>query len=136
MKEISRRCMLNDEVGMACGPCGVIAADAEMVVEDEGKTVYLHVQWISEAPGFLDEATAESVYDLYNGISHDEGDVDALVRECERISAAGIESLFPACDIQERYGEQFREMEQTIKNLLAEHGYEIDEEEEEDEDPE
>lgn len=136
MKEINRRIMMNDEQGMACGPCGVLAVDAEMVVDDEGNTVFLHVQWVSEAPGFLREATTESVYDIYERLNRSEGEMDALLKERDRISDAGIEKLFPGCNIEARYAVQFCELEHHIKEMLEARGYELDEVLEKDEDPE
>lgn len=125
LKEINRRVMVNDESGMACGPCDVLAADAEMVVNDDGKAIYLHVQWVSEAPGFLHEATTESIYDIYEQMNC-EGDIDASAELLERISSVGIGQLFPSCGIEVRYGEQFQELERLIKVQLEARGYEAE----------
>jgi len=57
--------MNNKNDGVACGPFSVYAIDAEIVVEDEGNTVYLHTQWVDAASDMiLFEATTESIYDI------------------------------------------------------------------------
>ncbi len=133
MKEISRRVMVNDNEGLACGPSGVLAADAEMAVLDEGKTVFLHAQWVSEAPDILHEATTESVYDVYEKLNRGEGDFDALIAERDRISGAGINLYFPGCVPEERYARQFEELDELLCQELEKNGYSMDDEDEEDE---
>ena len=128
MKEISRRVMVNDKEGLACGPCGVLAADAEMAVLDEGKTVFLHAQWVSEAPDVLYEATAESVYDIYERLNHGASNFDELIAERDHISGVGISRLFPGQIAQERYEKQFMELDALIGKALEERGYSMDDE--------
>lgn len=134
MKEISSRIMVNDGEGMACGPCGILAADAETVVLDAGKAVYLHAQWISEAPGVLHEATAESVYDVYGKLNRSEGDFEALIGERDRICGEGISRLFSGCDAEERYAVQFEKLDALIRDELEARGYSMEDGQEEEDD--
>lgn len=138
--EVTRRAMSNEDEGMACGPIGIMAADAEIVVNDEGKTIYLHGQWISECyDEYLLEATLESVYDVYekmNNFSDDE--FSSLLEERDRICDSAKEDVFlSSIDVEERYAEQFAQIKEMLLEKAEEMGYEFfddeDMEEEEDE---
>ena len=67
MKEISRRSMYYEEEGMACGPVGIAAIDAEIVVEmNNGQKVYLSAQWVDAAGDEIYyQATKASAYEYY-----------------------------------------------------------------------
>lgn len=91
IKEISRRCRYQEEAGMACGPIGFDAIDAEITVEVDGQIVYLLGQWKSETWEYAFEATKESIYDIIEknyGLGSDEEKeaFDAL----DRIRAGAI----------------------------------------------
>lgn len=123
MKEINRRSMCTEESGMACGPISVTAIDAEIVVEDEGHTVYLHMQWVDAVSDmFLFEATTSSMYDEYEKIvqSEDE-DLDQLFKERDEIANNTIGKIIPGVVIEERYDEQYKQLlvmvrEEMVKN--------------------
>lgn len=121
-KEISRRIMVNqDEGGMACGPVtGVTACDAEIVIDDNGKTVYLHAQWVDECDDeILLEATYTSVYDVYDKLNKcdwkDRKTVDALLTERDRIVADGIED-------DTKYQDIYDELKKMVDDKLHECG--------------
>lgn len=123
MKEISRRAMNNESEGMACGPSGLYAVDAEIVVEDEGKTVYLHTQWVDEVPDeILFEATTESIYDQIvkiNGLMNaDNDEFGEACKVLDRIRAEkgliGDEGI----NISERYAEQYQQLIQMMQEIL------------------
>ena len=127
MKEISRRAMNNDSEGMACGPSGIYAADAEIVVEDEGKTVYLHTQWVDEVSDeILFEANTESIYDHLVRINKlMNGDNDELGKACEAMEQARNEtdlSRIEGIDISERYAEQYQQLVQMMQEILDRDG--------------
>lgn len=123
MKEISRRAMNNESEGMACGPSGLYAIDAEIVVDDEGKIVYLHTQWVDEVPdSILFEATTESIYDemvkineLMNG---DNDEFDEAVDVMNRIRAEKNFGKNEGIDISERYAEQYQQLVQMMQEIL------------------
>ena len=123
MKEISRRAMNSESEGMACGPAGLYAVDAEIVVEDEGKLVYLHTQWVDEVPDAIHfEATTESVYDeviKVNGLMNGDNDeFDAAVEVMNRISEEKNLSKNEGIDIYERYDEQYQQLVQMMQEIL------------------
>ena len=124
MKELSRRAMSNEEVGMACGPMGIYAVDAEIVVEDEGHVVYLHTQWVNEACDMiLFEASTASLYDCYeelNGLADADMDVfNAAIEKHDQIEKeADIEIIFGEIDIQERYAIQYEQLVQMMQVVL------------------
>ena len=119
MKEISRRAMNSESEGMACGPAGDYAVDAEIVVDDEGKTVYLHTQWVDEASDdILFEATTESIYDRMVKINTDETAFDEAVDEMDRIREEKDLSKNEGIDISERYAEQYRQLVQMMQEIL------------------
>lgn len=64
MIEISRRCNYHEESGVACGPMGVTAVNAEITLEVDGQKVYLLGQWQDITGEFGFEATKESLYDI------------------------------------------------------------------------
>lgn len=119
MKEISRRAMNSESEGMACGPAGVYAIDAEIVVNDEGKTVYLHTQWVDEASDMiLFEATTESIYYQMVKMNADEAAFDEAVDEMNRIRSEKDLSKNEGIDISERYAEQYQQLIQMMQEIL------------------
>lgn len=121
----SRRSMYHEDDGIACGPCGVTAVDAEIVVDDGNITVFLHGQWVDAAGDeVFFEATKESTYDVYARINNNEGDFEENLAVRDRISEEGLGDWFPGCDIKERYAEQYAEIVEMIKAELVRHGHE------------
>jgi len=119
MKEISRRAMNSESEGMACGPAGAYAVDAEIVMEDEGKIVYLHTQWVDEASDMiLFEATTESIYDQMVKVNADEAAFDEAVDEMNRIRKEKDLSKNEGIIISERYAEQYQQLIQMMQEIL------------------
>ena len=121
MKEISRRAMSNCSGGTACGPCEVYAVDAEIVVEDECRPVYLHAQWVDAASDTIHfEATTESTYDVYeklNNCSNEE--FDGLIAERDAINEkCDITSVLGDINLYERYGEQYDELVNMLQEAM------------------
>lgn len=128
MKELSRRMMTISEEGTTCGAYGVDAVDAEIVVEDNGTTVYLHGQWVSECPDDICfEATLESIYDYCVKLNEcDDETFDTLVDEMNRVSEEGREDpFFDDIDVDEHYAEQFEEIRKMLLEGVKQLGYEI-----------
>ena len=127
IQEISRRSVFHTD---ECGISGIDSADAEIVVEDNGRQVFLHAQWVSEVPEeFLFETTYESTYDLYEKMFEPGCDADALCAERDRIVAAGMKESESAV----KYPEQRDALIEMILDKLEEHGIEINDGDEEDE---
>ena len=125
--EISRRTMMNNESGIACGPCGTLAIDAEIVVEDNDKKVFLHGQWVSDADDMvLFEATKESIYDVNFRINNSEGDLEENLTRRDWIGYRGIDDWFPDIDIKKRYKQQYDALIEMIKAEWVNQGYEDD----------
>ena len=132
LKELNRRIFVDDGSGEACGPCGIFGVDAEMVVEDEGKTVYLHAQWNSETNDYMLEATTRSIYDIYEKMHHCESndEIEALVYHCDEIAElAARDPFLSKIDHKERYYDQYMTLVGMIGDEIAKLDFEPDEDE-------
>ena len=123
MKEISRRAMSSESEGMACGPAGIYAVDAEIAVEDGGKTVYLHTQWVDEVSDLiLFEATTESIYDRMVRINQmmnaDNDEFGKACEEMDRIREEKDLAKNEGFDISERYAVQYQELVRMMQEIL------------------
>lgn len=122
--------MSTSDEGIACGPAGMYAIDAEIVVEDEGRNVYLHAQWISEVGDTVSfEATTESIYDVYEELNKINGNpkafpADAFDKVIEKRNRIQQESSIAA--VFSGYEEQYDQMVQMIREVLDRDGYEYD----------
>lgn len=126
IKEISRRAAFHTD---ECGISGIDSVDAEIVVENEGKRVFLHAQWVSEAADdIIFETTYESAYDIYEKMFDPAVDVQALCDERDRVVAAGMTEEESAA----KYPEQHEALIEMVKAKLAENGIEIEEDADED----
>ena len=124
IKEVSRRSVFHTD---ECGISGIDSSDAEIVVEDNGRQVFFHAQWVSEVPDeFLFETTYESTYDLYEKMFEQGYNTDALSAERDRIVAAGMKESESA----EKYPEQRDALIDMIFEKLEEHGIDLDIDEE------
>lgn len=120
MKIVSRKSMYHEDYGMACGPIGITAIDAEIVVDDNGQKVYLHAQWVDEAADIiLYEATSESVYDVYKKLNSGKGNFDDLIAERDRITAVKIED-------GAKYQPYYEKLKKMIIAKMEEHDIEPD----------
>ncbi len=126
--------MSTADEGIACGPVGMYVIDAEIVVEDEGRNVYLHAQWISEVGDTVSfEATTESIYDVYEELNKINGNpkafpADAFDKVIEKRNRIQQESSIAA--VFSGYEEQYDQMVQMIREVLDRDGYEYDRSEE------
>ncbi len=122
MKEISRRVKSNSSEGVACGPVSIYAIDAEIVVEDEGKEIFLHAQYVSESPDILFEAHTKSIYDVYMELNKiDASDNEAFNTAIAKRDALDAEErVSDDLDIYERYADQYRELRRMIKDTMIE----------------
>lgn len=128
MKELSRRMMTISEEGTTCGPFGVDAVDAEIVVEDNGTVVYLHGQWVSECPDDIYfEATLKSIYDYYVKLNEcDDETFNVLADEMNEVSEQSKDDpFFDDIDPDERYAEQFEEIRTMLLEGVEKLGYNI-----------
>ena len=117
-KEISRRSMYYEEEGSTCGPVSVTSIDTEIVVEENGQLVYLHAQWVDAAGDeIVFEATAESVYDIYEKLNANADNFDALITERDRIEVTRIKE-------DERFDAYYAEMKEMIIAEMEAHGIE------------
>lgn len=123
MKELSRRLEYHEEDGFACGPFGLTVIDAEIVIDDNGDTVYLHGQWVDAAGDeILFEATTESIYDAYirmNNAKNDE-EMDSACEERDRISEYQIEN-------DEKYQAYYDDLKTMIIEEMKAHDFDTDE---------
>ena len=115
-EEITRRSMSSTEDGIACGPCSLFSADAEIAAEYRGQPVYFHGQWVDAASeDLLLEATSESLCDIIVRLESDGADTRALMKELDRrqrltvLPQAGDELLFESA---------FATVKEILKNEL------------------
>ena len=47
---IGRNIQYSEDTGLACGAFDESAIDAELVLEDEGKRIFLYAQWTDQMP--------------------------------------------------------------------------------------
>ncbi len=114
--EVSRRIMYHEDTGMACGPVSMTTIDAEIVLEKDGKKIYLHGQWVDQAGDeILYEATEESLYDVYEKLHEEE--TDELMEEINRRQGKQIEE--DSC-----FETWYRELKQMILAEMKAHGWE------------
>ena len=121
MRETNRKSMYHEECGIACGPVSITAIDAEITVDDDGKLVYLHAQWVDEASAYLLlEATTESAYEIYEKLNNAEDEeFDNLIAERDRICSERIED--DSC-----YAHYYDELKDMISKEMKMHGIEAD----------
>ncbi|MDO4651001.1 MAG: hypothetical protein Q4B26_20375 [Eubacteriales bacterium] len=126
MREIRRSVQSNEREGMACGPVSTYAVDAEIVVEDEGKEIFLHAQYVAEADAVLFEAHTQSIYDVYkefNNMNWDDNEAfDAAIAKRDKIDKEA--RISDDVNIEERYAEQYQQLLQMIEETVEEDGVE------------
>lgn len=122
VKEIRRQVMYNSGEGMSCGPVGVTSIDAEIVVEDNEETVYLHGQWVDTVGDEIYyEATKASVFEIYRKLNLDEGDFDKLIAERNKIVEETTIKEDAACS---RYRTFYEDLKNMILEEMNTHGIE------------
>lgn len=122
IKEISRRVICNTEIeGSEYNPCGILAVDGEIQLEDNGQVVFLHGQWIGECDNVISiEATKESVYEIYVKFEEWDADEEQLLAERDRIMAEAYDEE----EARSRYGEFYKSMDEMIIDKLREQNIE------------
>ncbi len=121
VKEVSRRSMYYEDRGMACGPVRLMTIDAEIVLDDNGKTVYLHGQWVNLAGDEIYHAAySESAYDVYARLNKSDNDGDDSLDVDEDADVTKIEEA--KIEDDSRYESFYKEMEKMIHNEMKEHG--------------
>ena len=113
---LKKRVTANYGAGVACGPFGFDTVDVEIVVQDNGKKVYLHGCWCSEAPDIEFNVTAESVYDLYVRLfdCNDDKANDLLEIRKRILENAETDAFLKNAVETERYKDQYEEIKKTI----------------------
>lgn len=119
IKEVRRRVMCTTDEGIACGPVSSTAIEGEIVIDDEGKEVYLHGQWVLEAhESILVEATNESVYDIYERMDINSDEFDAMIKEIEEIRKTTIDEN----TARNRYGAYIDALAEMIIEKIKDEG--------------
>lgn len=88
MEEVSRKSMINRLDGNY--GVGVTAIDAEIVVRDNGKVVYLHAQWVDAVDEISYDATEKSVYDIYEKLNENKVNDELLLAERDEIEKSNM----------------------------------------------
>lgn len=121
IKELSTRCEVSSQDGMACGPCGLTAINAEMVIEEDGIQKYLICTWVSEADDAVSfEITQESIFDYLSA-----GDIsDEELEDLDRIRENGG-IIFSSCDgeYSGKYTEQYNKLIDMVRSKIIEEGF-------------
>ncbi len=127
IREISRRVQMTEDEGIACGPASTVSLEAEIVIDDNGKKVYLHGQWVDAAPeDTLYEAHTVSMFDMYIRMTHAEDDeeLEALCNERDRLDEMYRVDMTP-------YESYIAELDQMIREEGEKHRLDWEDEEEE-----
>ena len=120
--EVSRRSMYHEETVMANDPVSVTTIDAEIVVEKDGKKIYLHALWSDKDGDEISyEATEESIYDLCEKLK-EVGKYEVMelinwLEEFNRRRGKRIEE--DSC-----FEEYYKELEQMVLAEMKTHGRE------------
>lgn len=121
IKELSTRCEVSSQDGMACGPCGLTAINAEMVIEEDGIQKYLICTWVSEADDEVSfEITQESIFDYLSVSDISDEELEDLDRIREN---GGI--IFSSCDgeYSGKYNEQYNKLIDMVRSKIIEEGF-------------
>lgn len=110
-------------------PAGVstYSIEAEILVEDEGRKIYFHTEWVDAASTeILFEATTESVYVINEELEKlmEGGDRAAFEAKLEERNRVREETVaFPDVeDLDEQYPEQFHELIEMMQEKLDDDG--------------
>lgn len=79
LREISRRCEMGENGGVACGPFSITAVVAEMVIEEEGLQKYLTCCWVSEVSDAVSfEVTEKPLLPFYIDLDTDQDEMEEV----------------------------------------------------------
>lgn len=113
IKELNRKCEMAQDEGIACGPCGITAVNAEMEIEEDGQKRFLIVTWVAEAGDSVSfEVTKESIYPF---LACEDDDMDKL--ESIRSDA---EVMNKGKDVYKIYSKQYDILVQMVKDKIVE----------------
>ena len=122
IEAVSRRVRFSEDTGMSCGAFDESAVDAELVLEDQGRRVFLCGQWTDQMPDRIRmEAVPESLYEISEQMDSRGSDWGDLAARRERILKSRIDDPAAA----ERYAPYFEELRRMIVSELEAHGYRI-----------
>ena len=117
---IGRNIQYSEDTGLACGAFDESAIDAELVLEDEGKRIFLYAQWTDQMPDCIRmEATSESLYEISRQMGNRDADWELLAAERNRIRKGRLDEAAVA----ERYSPYFEELKRMVAIKMKEHGY-------------
>ncbi len=113
IKELNRKCEMAQDGGIACGPCGLTAVNAEMEIEEDGQKRFLIVSWIDEVIDSVSfEVTKESIYPF---LACEDDDLEKL----EHIRSEADE-MNKGKDIYKIYSKQYDVLVQMVKDKIIE----------------
>ncbi len=117
---ISRNIRYSEDTGLTCGAFDESAIDAELVLEDEGKQIFLYAQWTDQMPDCIRmEAALESLYGISRRMENRDADWGFLAAERSRIRKNRLDDAAAA----ERYAPYYDELKRMVVSEMREHGY-------------
>ncbi len=117
---ISRDIRYSEDTGLTCGAFDESAIDAEIVLEDEGKRIFLYAQWTDQMPDSIRmEAAPESLYGISERMGNRDADWESLAAERNRIRKNRPDDSAVA----ERYAPYFDELKRMVVSKMREHGF-------------
>ena len=117
---ISRDIRYSEDTGLTCGAFDESAIDAEIVLEDEGKRIFLYAQWTDQMPdSILMEAALESLYGISQRMGDRDADWEFLAAERSRIRKNRLDDAAAAG----RDAPDFDELKRMVVSEMREHGY-------------
>lgn len=113
LKEISRRCEMGENGGVACGPFSITAVVAEMVIDEDGLQKYLTCCWVSEASDAVSfEVTEKPLLPFYIDLDTDQDEMEEA-----RDSATENYTSYDG-EYEGAYSEQYAVLVSMIKEKL------------------
>ena len=117
---ISRDIRYSEDTGLTCGAFDESAIDAEIVLEDEGKRIFLYAQWTDQMPDCIRmEAAPESLYRISRRMEDRDADWESLAAERSRIREDRLENAAA----EKLYAPYFGELKQMVISEMKKHGY-------------
>ena len=118
LKELSRRCEVGENGGMACGPVFSTAVVSEMLVEEDGNRKYLTLCWVSEADDCVSFEVSEKPLAPYyldlNYEADDENSLDAAKATVSEEYVSGDE------EYEGLYKKQYEQLLKMLKDKMVE----------------
>ena len=122
IRAVGRRIRFSEDSGMACGAFDECSVDAELVLEDKGKRVYLYAQWTDQMPEVIrTETVPESLYEINARLADRNADWEATAAERNRI----LKGRLADAAAEERYGPYLKELREMVAAEAEAHGYRV-----------